>query len=69
MSWTEHWVSNRLFCPSCGAERMTQFAGNRPVADFYCSICREEYRSSRARSIALAESIADEQPSAPCANV
>jgi type II restriction enzyme len=41
--WTEHWVSNRLFCPNCGAERMSQFAGNRPVADFYCPVCREEY--------------------------
>lgn len=41
--WTEHWVRNHLFCPNCGASRVRQFVGNRPVADFFCSDCREEY--------------------------
>ncbi|MGH7023297.1 MAG: DpnI domain-containing protein [Caulobacteraceae bacterium] len=41
--WTEHWVRERLFCPNCGAPSITQFASNRPVADFYCGSCREEY--------------------------
>ncbi|HEV7157931.1 MAG TPA: DpnI domain-containing protein [Caulobacteraceae bacterium] len=41
--WTEHWVRNRLFCPSCGAPSLNQFPGNRPVADFYCPFCSEEF--------------------------
>src|SRR5258708_27106473 len=41
--WAEQWVRSHLFCPSCGAERVAQFKGNRPVADFHCAACREEY--------------------------
>lgn len=41
--WTEAWVRAWLFCPNCGASKVNQFAGNRPVADFYCPSCREEY--------------------------
>jgi type II restriction enzyme len=41
--WTEHWVGARLFCPNCGSASMSQFAGNRPVADFYCPACGEEF--------------------------
>ena len=41
--WTENWVRTWLFCPSCGESRVNQFGGNRPVADFYCPSCHEEY--------------------------
>ena len=40
---TEQWVSNNLFCPYCGKEKITHFENNRPVADFYCPDCAEEY--------------------------
>lgn len=40
---TEQWVSNNLFCPYCGKEHITHFENNRPVADFYCPDCAEEY--------------------------
>jgi type II restriction enzyme len=42
-AWTEAWVRDQAFCPSCGHVSMTQFAANRPVADFYCTRCSEEY--------------------------
>ncbi len=32
---TEEWVGNNLFCP--------YFENNRPVADFFCPQCKEEY--------------------------
>ncbi len=32
-----------MFCPNCGAERIRRFAANRPVADFICGDCAEEY--------------------------
>jgi type II restriction enzyme len=41
--WTELWAHAWLFCPNCGAPRLDRFEGNRPVADFHCSACREEY--------------------------
>lgn len=40
---TEDWVSQNLFYPYCGNEYISQFENNRPVADFYCPHCIEEY--------------------------
>ena len=39
---TEHWVNYSAFCPNCG-EMLSQFGNNKPVADFYCENCSEEY--------------------------
>lgn len=41
--WTEAWVKNQVFCPNCGAINITKYENNRPVADFYCASCREDY--------------------------
>jgi type II restriction enzyme len=41
--WTEQWVSAHLFCPNCGAARIDQYARNRPVADFHCAVCAEDF--------------------------
>jgi type II restriction enzyme len=42
-TWTEQWVRNEVYCPNCGNTTITRFAANRPVADFFCSGCKEEY--------------------------
>jgi type II restriction enzyme len=42
-AWTEQWVRTWAYCPNCGAASITPFPNNRPVADFHCSACREEY--------------------------
>ncbi len=39
---TEYWVKNSGFCPNCGSN-LEKFENNKPVADFYCKGCREEY--------------------------
>jgi type II restriction enzyme len=39
---TEHWVNRSAFCPNCGSV-LSQFGNNKPVADFYCGNCSEEY--------------------------
>lgn len=39
---TEAWVASYIFCPSCG-HRIDKYENNRPVADFYCRICKEEF--------------------------
>src|SRR3989344_6002710 len=40
---TEQWVDNSIFCPNCGRLDIDKYPNNKPVADFYCSNCREEY--------------------------
>ena len=42
-AWTERWVREWVFCPNCGSPRISQFEVNRPVADFFCASCSEEY--------------------------
>lgn len=42
-AWTERWVKDWLYCPNCGNPQINQFPANRPVADFFCSGCTEEY--------------------------
>lgn len=39
---TEDWVKNEIFCPNCG-NSIKDYENNRPVADFYCPNCNEEY--------------------------
>ena len=40
---TESWVYNNMFCPRCGCEHIEQFENNKPVADFYCPVCGNQY--------------------------
>ncbi|HOZ36757.1 MAG TPA: DpnI domain-containing protein [bacterium] len=40
---TEQWVGNSVFCPNCGHLDISKYPNNKPVADFYCSNCQEEY--------------------------
>lgn len=40
---TENWVFNNSYCPSCGELPLNEFENNRPVADFYCKKCNEEF--------------------------
>lgn len=40
---TEYWVGQNLYCPYCGDIKISQFENNRPVADFECSNCKEQY--------------------------
>lgn len=40
---TESWVDETIFCPNCGRSEIDKYPNNQPVADFYCSSCREQY--------------------------
>ena len=40
---TESWVSENLFCPHCGTLNIYKFPNNKPVADFYCKNCGNQY--------------------------
>jgi len=39
---TENWVNEYIYCPNCGSS-ILGYENNRPVADFYCPNCNEEY--------------------------
>lgn len=39
---SEAWVSKFGFCPNCG-DCLSGFENNRPVADFFCPSCDQEY--------------------------
>ncbi len=40
---TEHWVAESIFCPNCGRLNIDKYPNGKPVADFYCSYCCEDY--------------------------
>lgn len=39
---TEGWVLNEVYCPSCGGP-VDNYDNNKPVADFYCKKCIEDF--------------------------
>ena len=32
-----------MYCPRCGENRLQHFKNNRPVADFYCPRCENQF--------------------------
>ncbi|MGN1117481.1 MAG: DpnI domain-containing protein, partial [Acutalibacteraceae bacterium] len=40
---TENWVNANMYCPRCGNPHINHFENNRPVADFFCPVCKNEY--------------------------
>lgn len=39
---SESWVGDNAYCVRCGY-KLTQFQNNKPVGDFYCNSCKEEF--------------------------
>lgn len=39
---TENWVNEFIYCPNCGSS-IYEYENNKPVADFYCPKCSEDY--------------------------
>jgi hypothetical protein len=50
-AWTERWVHDWTYCPNCGSPKINPFPNNSPVADFFCSSCKEEYELKSQKSI------------------
>jgi type II restriction enzyme len=40
---TESWVHCQVYCPNCGQVDIDQYSNNKPVADFFCTNCKEDY--------------------------
>jgi type II restriction enzyme len=55
---TENWVLSNSYCPKCGFLKLTEFENNRPVADFHCKNCSEEFEL-KSKSGNLSNTVAD----------
>lgn len=42
-AWTEAWLRTWGYCPNCGSANLSSFPNNKPVADFFCPSCNEEF--------------------------
>lgn len=40
---TETWLGENGYCPNCGCKSITKFKNNKPVADFFCPSCHEQF--------------------------
>lgn len=40
---TENWLGANGYCPNCGCKPISKFENNKPVADFFCSRCDEQF--------------------------
>lgn len=47
---SEAWVRSAVYCPNCGADNICRHRNNRPVLDFYCETCREDYELKSKRN-------------------
>ena len=54
---TESWVASNIYCPVCGVD-IKKYKSNRPVADFYCARCVEEYEL-KSKTNAIGSKIVD----------
>lgn len=55
---TEHWVDNQVFCPNCGHPEINKYENNRPVSDFFCANCQEDYEL-KSKKAAVGKKIVD----------
>jgi len=55
---TEHWVANQVYCPNCGNSDIDKYRNNKPVADFFCPNCKEDYEL-KSKKTAIANKIVD----------
>jgi len=56
---TEDWVKNNSYCPNCGELHLNEFKNNKPVADFYCKTCSEQFELKSKNAIKVGGKIVD----------
>ena len=55
---TEGWVHKEVYCPNCGGAPLNQYSNNKPVADFFCGSCAEDFEL-KSKSSSLGSKIVD----------
>ena len=56
---TENWVKTNSYCPNCGEFKLKEFENNKPVADFYCNQCSNEFELKSKNSNSIGKKIVD----------
>lgn len=56
---TEGWMKSNGYCPCCGNKPIKKFENNKPVADFFCPQCHEEYELKSKNGMGVGKSVAD----------
>ncbi len=46
---SENWLYHNVYCVKCGKD-LNHFENNKPVADFYCENCKEEFELKSSKS-------------------
>lgn len=55
---SETWLGQNMYCPRCGEVSIHHFENNRPVADFFCPNCKNQYEL-KSKCGALGRKISD----------
>lgn len=55
---TEHWVNEFIYCPICG-KNLDEYENNRPVADFQCKSCAQDYELKSKNSQSMGKIVPD----------
>lgn len=55
---SENWVNENIYCPNCG-KNVINYENNKPVADFYCSTCKEDFELKSKNGKSFGKTIAD----------
>lgn len=55
---TETWVAKNSYCPNCGQKQIERFAAGRPVADFFCRNCDEQFEL-KSKASAFSKKVTD----------
>ena len=55
---TERWVNEQVYCHACGNSLSTKFEAGRPVADFFCGKCAEQFEL-KSKKGGIASSVVD----------
>lgn len=56
---SENWVKKNSYCPSCGEIHLNEFENNKPVADFYCKSCLEQYELKSKNAFRVGKKVVD----------
>lgn len=57
--WTEQWVARWMYCPNCGAPRLSRFPANSPVADFFCATCSDQFEVKGKNAATFGNTVPD----------
>lgn len=56
---TESWLGANGYCPNCGCKPISKFENNKPVADFFCSRCDEQFELKSKAGLSSGSKVPD----------